>query len=96
MTQIFTQPYPRSVTITKSDTVNFDGSTYSANPAGNFKPIPCDAIYVGGAGVVVVVYENGATASLTAVAGQTLPVKAIRVNSTNTTATLMEALYQTP
>ena len=87
------QPYNRSVTVTPSDTVNFDGSTYSANPTGGYKPIPCEAIYVGGAGIAVVVEENGATANFTCIAGQTLQHKAIRVNSSTTTATLMRALY---
>jgi hypothetical protein len=83
--------YNRAVAITPSNTVNFDGSTYSANAAT--KAIPADAIYIGGAGIVVVVFEDGSTANFTAVAGQILPLKCIRVNSTTTTATLMVALY---
>lgn len=83
--------YNKAQAITKSDTVNFDGSTYSATPVT--KPIPADAIYVGGAGIVVAVFEDGSTANFTAVAGQILPLKCIRVNSTTTTATLMVALY---
>jgi hypothetical protein len=73
------QPYNYSLPITKSDAANF--------------PL-CDAIYVGGAGVVVAVLESGATVAFTATAGQTLPIQAKRVNSTSTTATLMVALYQ--
>lgn len=84
--------YSRSVAITKSDTVNYDGSTFAANAAT--KAIPADAVYVGGAGIVVLVGENGDTTQFTAVAGQTIPVRSIRVNSTTTTATLMLALYQ--
>ena len=38
--------YNDAVVITKSDTVNFDGSTYSASAAT--KAIPADAIFVGG------------------------------------------------
>lgn len=87
------QPYNRYIAITKSDTVNFDGTTYSANPAGRYKPIPCEAIYVGGAGIVVAIAEDGSNAQFTCIAGQILPIKAIRVNSTTTTATLMIALY---
>lgn len=83
--------YNRSLPITKSDTVNYDGSTFAANAAT--KAIPADAIYVGGAGVVVVVYENGQTDQFTAAAGEILPIRSIRVNSTTTTATLMAALY---
>lgn len=93
MPQIQTLPYNKAVLITKSDTVNFDGSTYSANPTGNYKPIPCEAIFVGGAGIVVAVMEDGSTPNFTCVAGEILPVKAIRVNSSTTSATLMNALY---
>ena len=84
--------YNRSVVITKSDTVNFDGSTYSAS--ASTKAIPADAIFVGGAGVVVAIFEDGSLAPFTVLAGTVLPLKSIRVNSTSTTATLMNALYQ--
>jgi diaminohydroxyphosphoribosylaminopyrimidine deaminase/5-amino-6-(5-phosphoribosylamino)uracil reductase len=47
-----------------------------------------------GAGIVVVVFEDGTAVNFTAVAGQVLDLKCIRVNSTTTTATLMVALYQ--
>lgn len=94
MAQSQTLPYNRGVTIVPSDTVDFDGSTFSANAATlTTKPIPCEAIFVGGAGIVVAVFENGDTCNFTCVAGELLPVKAIRVNSTTTTATLMKALY---
>jgi hypothetical protein len=78
--------------ISKSDTVNFDGSTYSAS--ASTKAIPADAIFVGGAGVVVAIFEDGSLAPFTVLAGTVLPLKCIRVNSTSTTATLMNALYQ--
>lgn len=91
MAHVLPQPYNRAVAITKSDTVNYDGTTF--NPASAGKAIPADAIYVGGAGIVVAVFEDGSTAAFTAVAGQILPLKTIRVNSTTTTATLMVALY---
>jgi hypothetical protein len=84
--------YTRYEAITKSDTVNFDGTTYAANAAT--KAIPADAIYVGGAGIVVAIDESGKAVNFTAVAGEILPIRAIRVNSTTTTATLMVALYQ--
>ena len=83
--------YTRSVPITKSDTVNYDGSTYAANAAT--KALVADAIFIGGAGIVVAVFENGATDQFTVVAGEILPIRTIRVNSTTTTATLMTALY---
>jgi|TARA_R110000787_G_scaffold66267_2_gene148915 hypothetical protein len=84
--------YNRSVVIAKSDTVNFDGSTYAANPST--KAIPADGIFAGGAGVVVAVFEDGSIAPFTVVAGTMLPLKCIRVDATNTTATLMNAMYQ--
>ena len=91
MSVVGSQPYNRAVAITKSDTVNFDGSTYSATAIT--KAIPACGIYVGGAGIVVAVFEDGSTAQFTAVAGEILPLRTIRVNSTTTTATLMVALY---
>lgn len=84
--------YTRYEAITKSDTVNYDFTTYAANAAT--KAIPADAIYVGGAGIVVAIDEGGKAVQFTAVAGQIIPVRSIRVNSTTTTATLMIALYQ--
>jgi len=85
------------VLISPSDTVNFDGTTASTTgtyqTTGNTKPIPCDAIFIGGAGIVIAVSENGKTDAYTCVAGEILPVRAIRVNSTTTSATLMNALY---
>lgn len=84
--------FNRLSAITVSDTVNFDGSTYAANAAT--KALPADAILVGGAGVVVVVTENGLATPVTCVAGQRLDVKSIRVNSTSTTATALVAGYQ--
>lgn len=73
--------YNKGVVITKSDTANF--------PDGL-----CDAIYVGGAGVVPVVFEDGSVVNFTAVAGEILPLRAKRVNSTNCTSTLWVALYR--
>ena len=79
-----TQPYNVIRAITTSD-------------ANNLQPVggrSCtDAIYIGGAGTLAVVQENDAVATFTCVAGQTLPVKAKRVNATGTTATLLNALY---
>jgi len=42
----------------------------------------------------VAVFEDGSTGAFTVLAGTVLPLKCIRVNSTTTTATLMNALYQ--
>ena len=52
------------------------------------------SLYIGGAGDVVVVCPDGSFATFaSAVAGSVLPVQAKRVNSTNTTATNIVALY---
>jgi len=91
MTAQVQQNYNIWKAITKSDTVNFDGSTYSAT--ASVKPEPCDAIWVGGAGIVVAVQQDGQTAQFTCAAGTLLPITAIRVNSTTTTATLLVAMY---
>lgn len=72
--------YARAATITKHDSTNI--------PEG-----PTDAIYVGGSGNMVVVFMDNSTVTFAVVAGQVLPVRAKRVNSTNTTATNMAALY---
>ena len=75
------QAYNEALAITKSDSANLDRLT--------------DAVYVGGAGIVVAVFQNDTTAAFTCIAGQLLPIRIKRVNSTTTTATLMLALYQT-
>lgn len=65
--------------ITASDTVNFD---YAVR-----------AIYVGGAGNLVAVRPDGTAVTFTAVpAGSILPINAIRVNSTNTTASSLTGM----
>lgn len=76
--------YNRGFTITKSDTVNFTEA----------EGLLTDAVYVGGAGIVVAVWEDGKKANFTCVAGQLLPIRIKRVDSTTTTATLMVALYK--
>lgn len=53
----------------------------------------CDAIYIGGAGTVTVVFQDDTAIQFTCIAGQILPVKAKRVNATGTAATLLKALY---
>ena len=76
--------YNHSVPVVPSATVNF--------PLVSGRQL-CDAIYVGGPGIVEAVLENNQTAAFTCVAGQVLPVAAKRVNAAST-ATLMAALYQ--
>lgn len=82
--------YNKAVTITPSDTVNF----VSAGKGSSGDALLSDAIYVGGAGIVAAVLQDGTVVNFTCIAGQILPIAAKRVNSTNTTATLMNALYQ--
>jgi hypothetical protein len=79
--------YSKAVAITTSDTVNIPGPNSGAS--GQLT----DAVYVGGAGIVVAVFQDDTTVNFTAVAGEIIPIRIKRVNSTNTTATLMVALY---
>lgn len=73
-------PAGTGFTISKSDSVDF---TYLTR-----------AIWVGGAGDVVIVWADGTTSTIVGVAaGTLLPVRAKRVNSTSTTATSMVGLY---
>lgn len=81
-----TSPYTKALAITTSDTVNLrpflaTGVTFS------------DAIYIGGAGTLTVVWQDDTTSQFTCVAGQVLPVKVKRVNTTGTAATLLLSLY---
>lgn len=77
--------FNKAVPVVTSDTVDF-------TVQGTGRKL-CDALYVGGAGIVVAVFEDGTTVSFTAVAGEILPIAIKRVNATTTTATLMVALY---
>lgn len=79
--------YRFAITATKSDTVN-----YMPN-RGDGPPL-ADALWVGGAGVVALVLEDDSVVNITAVAGSCLPIRSKRVNSTNTTATVMTALFR--
>jgi len=52
------------------------------------------AIYVGGAGVLVVIMQGGQTVTFSGIAaGTVLEVRASRVKATGTTATLLLALW---
>lgn len=72
------------VAITTSDTVDI------VHPAGR---AVTEAIMVGAAGTVTLVFQSGLTVQVTAVAGQILPVAVKRVNATGTAATGLVALY---
>lgn len=77
--------YNKSTDITKSNTVNL--------PLWVQNQWLTDAIYVGGAGTVTVVFADDTTQQFTAAAASFLNVPAKRVNSTGTAATAMVALY---
>lgn len=74
-------PFNKAEAITKSDTVDIPGGV-------------TNAIYVGGAGIVVAVFPDGSKVNFTAVAGEIIPIAIKRVDSTTTSASLMVALYQ--
>ena len=79
--------YRRAVLLTKSDTINHLPNT------GNGPPV-ADALWVGGAGVCACVQEDGVVVNVTCVAGSLLPLRTIRLNSTDTTATVVAALFR--
>lgn len=78
--------YTKGVVVVPSDTVDF----VAQGTADRL----CSALYIGGAGIVAFVFQDGTVVNFTCVAGQTIAIRGRRVNSTNTTATLMVALYQ--
>lgn len=78
-------PYNYAAAITKSDSVNITLPGSAVKVA---------AIFVGGAGNLVAVFEDDSTATFVGLAaGTVLPVSVKRVNSTNTTATSLLALF---
>lgn len=84
MGQDLTRPGESVAAVSKSDTADF-------GRIGNEYP---RALWVGGAGDVAVVTPDGAVATIEAVpAGTMLVIRCKRVNSTNTTATKMVAVY---
>lgn len=86
---IVSPSYSRATAVTKSDTVNV------TPPAASQLTNPCfDALWVGGAGDVVLVQEDGTTLTFTCTTVPAIiPVRGKRVNSASTTATKMVALY---
>ncbi len=79
MINISNDVYTRGAAITPSDTVN--------------ETNPFDAIHCGAAGTIVVVFEDGTTATLVGcLAGHVYRVRGIRVNSTSTTASSLVGL----
>jgi hypothetical protein len=91
-------PFNTAIAITPSDTAASStgpgGNFVGPNRLGPFGSAVCESIFVGGAGDVVAVLENNIAITFAgATAGSVLPIRAVRVNSTNTTATAMDALY---
>ena len=79
-----TRPAAKLVAVTPSDSV--DIATFNG-----FYP---RALWVGGAGNIVIVSPDGSSATVSGVAaGTLLPIQCRRVNSTSTTATLIVGLY---
>jgi len=76
-------PFNQWRPITPSDTVDLPGLTH--------------ALWVGGAGDVAAVMQNGTMPVVLAAvpAGSWLPLAAKRINATGTTATGLVALYET-
>jgi hypothetical protein len=73
-------PASRASAVTPSDSVDFS--------------YPARALYIGGAGNVVVILEDETAVTFSGVpAGFILPVVCRRVNATDTTATLIVALF---
>ena len=71
-----------------------DGETVTPSDSNNFAKGVTRAIWVGGAGNVAVVTASGTVLTFVGVpAGYMLVGQITRVNSTNTTATNMLALY---
>lgn len=80
-------PFNKMVVVTKSDTVDLADFSQSGKLTS--------ALYVGGTGDISVVLQDGTTCLYSAVpVGVILPVAARRINSTNTNATLIVAMYQ--
>lgn len=79
-----TRPASKLVAVTPSDTVDIA-------TVNGFYP---RALWVGGAGNLVIVSPDGSSALISgAAAGTLLPIQCRRVNSTSTTATLIAGLY---
>ena len=74
----YSDPVSDGFAITPHDSTNFSRATRG--------------IYVGTAGNIVVVFSSGAVTFSNVPAGSILPVRAIRVNSTNTTASNLVGL----
>lgn len=80
---------------TASDTINSYSFAVVHTPSNSVDmSAMCRAIWVGGSGNLTAVMSNGDAVLFSGIlAGTLLPIRATRVNSTGTTATLLIALY---
>lgn len=79
-------PFNKALVVVPDNALDF--APFADSPG-----MPTLRLFVGGAGVVAAVFPNGSVVNFTCVAGQQLDLALRRVNLTNTTATLMVALY---
>jgi hypothetical protein len=77
-----------------SPATQFNKATSLSPSDGTDLPQITEAIWIGGAGVVAAIFPDNTVVNFTVPAGTLLPIKVKRVNLTNTTATLLVALYQ--
>lgn len=82
-------PYTKAIAVTPSDSVNLrvPGVNIPENR-------PADGLFVGTAGVVAVVLQDDTVVNFKAAAGTFLWISVKRVNSKNTTASDIVALYR--
>ena len=77
---LWTSPAASAVAVTPSNSVNFATA--------------CRGLFVGSGGDIVAVFRTGAAITFANVpSGSVLPLQAVRVNSTGTTASDIVALY---
>ena len=88
MADVTLTPYNFARQITPSNTIDI----WQVTPINQRRLT--DAIQVGTGGTVTVVLEDDSTVTFTLIAGQVLPIRCKRINSTGTAATLLVALWQ--
>lgn len=65
----------------------------TVTPSDSATQVAANGIYVGGAGDVTVLLEDGSNVKFVAANGTNIPIRVVRVNSTGTTATSILAIY---
>lgn len=69
------------------------GLAATVTPSDSGTPVAANALFVGGAGTLSVLLEDGSNISFTVPGFRVLPLRHVRVNSTGTTATSIVAAY---